>query len=235
MAGKPEGWKFTIKSMASQCKDSYTATNSAIKELLEIGLVEREIVMTKNGKRCFYSIYEKPNIEKPNMEKPNMESQCLESQVWKSNVYSNTNISNKEESNKENRVVTKVTKAEPLNSENQVVKVDKKNRKVDKTGKVVGGNVNTERAYELWEEVMGYPCKRDKWNSGAGYNMVRAKNKGEEWLRKMLIIARECKSDPKADFRAKNIANLFDIQKNQDYLLDWARQKVAKKPNVVRL
>ena len=101
MAGKPEGWEFTIKSMASQCKDSYTATNSAVKELLEIGLIKREIVMTKNGKKCFYSIYEKPNMEKPNMEKPSMEkpsmeSQCLESQVWKINGYSNTNISNKE-------------------------------------------------------------------------------------------------------------------------------------------
>lgn len=110
-----------------------------------------------------------------------------------------------------------------------------KNRKVDENGVVVGGNVNTERAYELWEEIMGQPCKRNRWNGNAGYNMMRAKNKGEEWLRKMLILARECKKDPKADFRAKNVANLFELQKNQDFVLDWARQKVIKKNNVVEL
>lgn len=101
MAGKPEGWQFTLKGMASQCKDSYTATDNALKELLKAKLIEREVVMTKDGKKCFYSIYEKPNVGKPNMENPsmenpNMESQSLESQVWETNVYSNTNISNKE-------------------------------------------------------------------------------------------------------------------------------------------
>ena len=96
-------------------------------------------------------------------------------------------------------------------------------RVVDKDGKVRGGHPLTERAYELWEEIMGLPCKRDQWNSHAGYNMMRAKDKGEEWLRRMLIIARECKKDTKADFRATHISNLADLQKNQDMLVDWAR------------
>ena len=96
-------------------------------------------------------------------------------------------------------------------------------RVVDKDGKVRGGHPLTERAYELWEEIMGLPCKRDQWNSHAGYNMMRAKDKGEEWLRRMLITARECKKDTKADFRATHISNLADLQKNQDMLIDWAR------------
>lgn len=102
-------------------------------------------------------------------------------------------------------------------------------RIVDKEGNVVGGNPYTEKAYMLWEEIMGCPLKRNQWNSKAGYNLLRAKDKGEEWFRKMLIVLRECKKDPKADFRAKNIANLSDLQKNWEYLVDWARQKAEKK------
>ena len=100
---------------------------------------------------------------------------------------------------------------------------------MDENGKVKGGHPLTERAYELWEEIMGQPCKRDQWNSKAGWNMMRAKNKGEEWLRGMIIIARESKKDPKADYRASHVANLFDLQKNQEYVLDWYRKKQLEK------
>ena len=102
-------------------------------------------------------------------------------------------------------------------------------RIVDENGEVCGGNPLTEKAYELWNEIMGQPCKRDKWNSQAGWNMMRAKNKGEEWLRTMLIIARECKKDPKADFRASHVANLADLQKNQDAVIGWARNVKLRK------
>ena len=107
----------------------------------------------------------------------------------------------------------------------------------DGEGRVVGGNVLVERAYALWEEILGQPCKRDKWNSQAAWNMMRAKAKGEEWLRGMLMIVRECKKDPKADFRTKNIANLADLQKNWEYALDWYRQQrfSKSKSKVIRL
>lgn len=110
-------------------------------------------------------------------------------------------------------------------------------RVVDESGRVVGGNVLVERAYSLWEEVLGQPCKRDKWNSQAAWNMMRAKAKGEEWLRGMLIIVRECKKDPKADFRAKNIANLSDLQKNWEYAMDWYRQQVTveQEKNIIQI
>lgn len=105
----------------------------------------------------------------------------------------------------------------------------KKIRVLDENGKVKGGHPLTERAYELWEEIMGQPCKRNRWNSQAGWNMMRAKNKGEEWLKGMITIARECKKDPKADYRASNVANLSDLQKNQEYVLDWYRKKQLEK------
>lgn len=105
--------------------------------------------------------------------------------------------------------------------------VNGKLRVVDDAGNIVGGHPYTEKAYALWEEIMNQPLKRDNWNSIAGYNILRDSKKGEEWLRKMLVISKACKADPKADFRAKNIANLVELQKNWEFLIDWARQKAS--------
>ena len=103
MAGQPSGWKFTIRLMAKQCKDSVNSTTSKLNELLELGYVYRRVVMTKDGKKCFYSIYDEPNFEKPSMENPSLEKPSLENRILE---YSNKDISNKELSNKENRRVS---------------------------------------------------------------------------------------------------------------------------------
>ena len=227
MAGKPENWKFTIRLMARQSKDSVDATTSRLNELIKAGYVVRQEIMTKNGKQCFYSIYSEPNLEKPNLEKPNLEKPNLEKPNLEKPIleYSNKDISNKEISKNTTNVV--LDKSEEV-LEGQVVQQDTKNRKVNEKGEVVGGNVLVERAYELWEEIIGYPCKRDRWSSNAGWNMMRAKNKGEGWLRKMLELVRECKKDTKADFRASHISNLADLQKNQDYLKGWYLKQIEE-------
>lgn len=59
MVGKPSGESLAIKDIVLDCKDSFTATSNAIKELLNVGLIEREIVMTKDGKKCLYRILKK--------------------------------------------------------------------------------------------------------------------------------------------------------------------------------
>ena len=149
MAGKPEGWQFTLKGMASQCKDSYTATNGALKELLQFRLIERKVVMTKDGKKCFYSIYEKPNMEKPNMEKPNMEkpnmeSQSLESQAWKTDVYSNTNISNKE------KVILKESNTDKLDKKKKV----NKKEQLQKNYEIVCEEFEDEELRQSWRDFL---------------------------------------------------------------------------------
>ena len=102
--------------------------------------------------------------------------------------------------------------------------VNGKLRVVDENGKISGGNPYSERAYQLWEDIMGTPLKRSQWNTMAGYNMLRAKDKGEQWFREMLVLLLACKKDSKSDYRARNIANLSDLQKNYEYLIDWGRK-----------
>lgn len=89
-------------------------------------------------------------------------------------------------------------------------------------------------AFQIWTEVMGVPLSATRVNDEAGQILLR-KCKGEDGLRKVLRACLKAKQDPKADFRARNIANLSDLQKNWDYVIDWARQQVGKqsKPGIV--
>ena len=192
MAGKPVGWKFTLWLMANHCKDGITSTNSRLKELMQAGLVKREIVMTKSGKKCFYSIFKKPNMEKPNMEKPNMENHTLE--------YSNIYKSNKKYSNKEKRsIVSKETMDIPQNSKNQL-----KNQapSQNQTSLSINQSQNYEpnplsfaippsrkkaNEKELWEQEFEelwklYPRKESKANGLKAYLKVRRRGVSKETI-----------------------------------------------------
>jgi len=70
MYSKPDGWNFTIKSIAKQNKDGVDAVASALKELKEFGWVEYE--KFSDGTGSYYLLDELPKLENPNLENPNM-------------------------------------------------------------------------------------------------------------------------------------------------------------------
>ena len=253
MAGKPEGWVFTIKLITSQCKESETAVTSKLNELLELGYVKREIIMTKNGKQCFYSIFAEPNLENPNLENPNLEKPNLENQGL---VYSNKELSNKEVSKKELEIIKKKRFIKPTIEEIQarcdemgydidaesffnyyeskgwvVGKTPMKNWRAALAGWNARNNkksqvkhtTNSLVGFELWEEIMGAPMALTRENVSASEKLVQ--ENGKDGLRNIILLARECKKDSRADYRASHIANLNDLLRNWEYLVDWARQK----------
>ena len=248
MASKPKDWKFTIRGMASQTKDSTHATTSKLNELLKMGYATKTDTMTRYGRCCEYSILEKPIEENPRVENCNEDNPSLDNPREENVSYSNTHPSNTHLSK---TLPSKTLPSKTLPSKSSlreetnvqtvagynVSTVDGKLRIVDEKGEVCGGNPYVERAYALWAEIMDCPIKRDRWNSMAARNLMVSKDKGEDWLRKTLMLCKKAKQDPKADFRAKNIANLADLQKNWEYVIDWARQKagVRSKPNIVDL
>ena len=219
----PPDWDYSIAGLVAIVLEKETVVRSCLKELKEVGylVVEKECPTKENGGHFnyIYRFYEKSQLLDHKVENSiceNLDLEVLDVEVLdvENQRQINTNILSKEKLSKEKEIVSKETKQKP-----------KKLRVVDENGEVRGGHPYTERAYELWEEIMGQPCKRDQWNSRAGWNIMRAKNKGEEWLKGMLVLARECKKDSKADFRASHVANLADLQKNQEYVLDWYRKK----------
>ena len=77
--------------------------------------------------------------------------------------------------------------------------------------------------FELWEEIMGAPMALTRENVSASEKLVQ--ENGKDGLRNIILLARECKKDSRADYRASHIANLNDLLRNWEYLVDWARQK----------
>lgn len=186
MAGKPEGWRFTLRGMAAQSKDGIKATVNCLDELMAIGLVKREEEQTHDGKRCLYSIYRLEDIlghknderqnakrETSQMETSHLETSHLETSKRAS--YSNTNISN-----------THLSNTKPSNTHRSIVSNDTK-------AKPQYGDAKINRAFEIWEEVMGKPLNVDTENRKAA-RWLMSKSKGEQWIRDKLELLKRART-----------------------------------------
>ena len=75
----PEDWDFSLKGICAISKENYTAINNAVKELMDAGFCQREIIKEKGRfVGCDYHFYEvkqdSPCLGFLNAEKPNMEN-----------------------------------------------------------------------------------------------------------------------------------------------------------------
>lgn len=87
------------------------------------------------------------------------------------------------------------------------------------------GNAEINWAFERFAEVFGYEMKQTKQNRYAVSNFLRAKNKGKEWLEKMIqlwYISRE-------DKYSCRISDFADLQAKQNSLMEWAQRKNIEK------
>jgi hypothetical protein len=85
MFSKPDGWNFTINSMAKQLKEGTTAIGNALKDLKELGYIEyvkfsdgtgeyvlrHEPELENDDLNAEDQNFENPNLENPNFGKPN--------------------------------------------------------------------------------------------------------------------------------------------------------------------
>lgn len=107
MQSKPEGWSFSEKLIASQCKESVDSVSSGLKELEAWGYLTRERKQSNKGFFITYKLAfdcEKPMVENPRQQNPIKENPIRQNPMrGKSTNNSNKDISNKELSNKEKR------------------------------------------------------------------------------------------------------------------------------------
>lgn len=102
MQSKPNGWNFSAKLIATQCKESIDAVSSGLHELEEFGYLKREKTVTNKGFSVAYHLtfdFKNPIQENPMRENPMRENPM----IGKSLNNSNKDISNKELSKKEER------------------------------------------------------------------------------------------------------------------------------------
>ena len=196
----PEGWDFNISGLAQVSRDGVDSVKSTIAELREAGYLEWERVRNEQGKfEVFVCLHEKPinHDTETHNGKPVVDKPAQYNKEIKDLNIDNTNV---------------LSMATP--TETQASKEV-----------VTYGNASINEAFDLWQKQLGYPLKASTQNRRAVWNMLRAKDKGAEWLTKMLALLAEAKKDKYSGIR---IANFADLQRDWEKLLAWGSSQYAQ-------
>lgn len=90
------------------------------------------------------------------------------------------------------------------------------------------GNLEINEMFDKWEEFFGYKPKSSRQNRFAVYNMLRAKDKGKDWLINTMKILREAQKDRFAGKDVNGVADFADLQRNYDKIWKWGSSKVKQ-------
>lgn len=88
------------------------------------------------------------------------------------------------------------------------------------------GKEEINEVLDLWQKYIGYPLKDSKYNRYAVNNFLRAKDKGVEWVKKMLALLKEAQKDK---YSGIHIANYVDLQRDYEKLLAWGSAKYQQR------
>ena len=92
--------------------------------------------------------------------------------------------------------------------------------------KTTYGSERINQAFTWWQEAFGYELKPSQANRRAVWNMLRAKNKGEQWVKQMLALLVEAKKDKYSGIR---IANYVDLQRDWEKLMAWGSSRYEQR------
>ena len=79
--------------------------------------------------------------------------------------------------------------------------------------------------FDIWQQMFGYMQKNSLQNRRAIYNMLRAKDKGKDWVINTMKILKESKKDRYAGKEVNGASNFSDLQRNYDKIWDWGSRK----------
>lgn len=88
------------------------------------------------------------------------------------------------------------------------------------------GKAEINEVIGLWEQCFGYPLKDSKYNRYAVANFLRSKDKGIDWVKKMLALLKEAQKDK---YSGIHISNYVDLQRDYEKLLAWGSAKYQQK------
>lgn len=90
------------------------------------------------------------------------------------------------------------------------------------------GNENINRMYDLWEEMFGYRPKNSLDNRRAVYNMLRAKDKGEQWLVDTMRLLQGAQNDKYAGKDINGISNFKELSYNCEKVWKWGSSRARQ-------
>ena len=90
------------------------------------------------------------------------------------------------------------------------------------------GNENINRMYDLWEDMFGYRPKNSLENRRAVYNMLRAKDKGEQWLVDTMRLLQGAQNDKYAGKDINGISNFKELSYNCEKVWKWGSSRARQ-------
>lgn len=97
--------------------------------------------------------------------------------------------------------------------------VEKENDAENKRNKAI------DMMFDYWKQELGFEQKQSRANRYACYNMLRAKDKGKNWIGEMIVYLKMAKADK---FSGIKINNYADLQRDYEKLYGWATSKIAQ-------
>ena len=93
------------------------------------------------------------------------------------------------------------------------------------------GNEQINKMYDLWEDMFGYRPKNSLENRRAVYNMLRAKDKGEQWLVDTMRLLQGAQNDKYAGKDINGISNFKELSYNCEKVWKWGSSRARQVKN----
>ena len=214
--------------LARVCGATRQTVNQAIKWLTENGYIERRKLIDNNIEKCQYRARPISDASKKHPPVKKVYTPLSKNPtppVKKSDTY---NIIDKKD---DKRSTTKVVEGKPSNGDATGLEIIEKGDVVSsKETLPAKDNRNNlvEEALDIWEEVMGArpALENNKLQRQYAYNIMRKKDRGGDWLRKMLILLRSAKATPYTSAKITNISDFKSLFYGVDILLQWGQSRL---------
>ena len=207
LQGLPDEWDFSVSGLVAILKESTDCVKSTIRECRGAGYLTWQKIRSEKGQ--FDVIVELHEKQLP----------VIPDHSGKPTVAKNTQY------NKEIKQINKNDNTKVLSLEKSVETAVIANSGTD-VQKTTYGSERINQAFTWWQEAFGYELKPSQANRRAVWNMLRAKDKGEQWLRQMLVLLKEANKDKYSGIR---IANFADLQRDWEKLMAWGSSRYEQR------
>ena len=211
MQSVSDDWEYSINGLATQFNDGVESIRSGVKELVDAGYVTWQRHRDENGRVRGNDVFlhERPINKTPK------------------NTYSGNSLIGAEGNNK----IKTLTNKRSINDNTNVLSLDTSVKTVKSNNetslqKTTYGSERINQAFTWWQEAFGYELKPSQANRRAVWNMLRAKNKGEQWVKQMLALLVEAKKDK---YSGIHIANYADLQRDWEKLMAWGSSRYEQR------
>ena len=214
MQSVSDDWEYSINGLATQFNDGVESIRSGVKELVDAGYITWQRHRDEQGRVRGNDVFlhEKP-IKQQDQQSENTSSRFSLIGAECNNKIKT--LTNKRSINDNTNVLSLDTSVETVKSNNET-----------SLQKTTYGSERINQAFTWWQEAFGYELKPSQANRRAVWNMLRAKNKGEQWVKQMLALLVEAKKDKYSGIR---IANYADLQRDWEKLMAWGSSRYEQR------